>query len=132
MLNTLSVNNSENVDSNNQTQDKLNNYILLKLNLIGEIFMQFSKVSGKKNSHKVTIYTLSTCVWCKMTKQLLNDNGIEYEFVDVDLLEDNDKDEVHETIINKGGVLNYPTTIVDDKILITGFRKDKLTEALNL
>jgi len=67
-----------------------------------------------------------------MTKQFLNDNGIEYEFVDVDLLEDNDKNEVHETIINKGGVLTYPTTIVDDKILITGFRKDKLTEALNL
>ena len=94
--------------------------------------MQFSKVSGKKNNHKVTIYALSTCVWCKMTKQYLNDNGVEYQFVEVDLLDDNDKTRVHTDIISKGGVLSYPTTIVDDKTVITGFRKDLLKEALNL
>jgi glutaredoxin-like protein NrdH len=94
--------------------------------------MQFSKVSGKKNDHKVTVYALSTCVWCKMTKQLLTDNGIAYEFVDVDLLDDKDKEKTHQTILSKGGTLSYPTTIVDDKIAITGFRKDKLKEALGV
>ena len=94
--------------------------------------MQFSKVFGKKNSHKVTIFALSTCVWCKMTKQYLSDNEVEYEFVDVDLLDDNDKSKVHSTIISKGGALSYPTTIVDDKTVITGFRKDLLKEALGL
>lgn len=94
--------------------------------------MQFSKVSGKKNNHKVTLYALSTCVWCKMTKQYLNENGIEYEYVDVDLLDDNDKSRVHTTILNKGGALSYPTTIIDDKTVITGFRKDQLKEALGL
>jgi glutaredoxin-like protein NrdH len=94
--------------------------------------MQFSKVSGKKNNHKVTLYALSTCVWCKMTKQYLNDNGVEYQWVDVDLLDDNDKTRVHTDIISKGGVLSYPTIIVDDKTVITGFRKDLLKEALNL
>ena len=94
--------------------------------------MQFSKVFGKKNSHKVTVYALSTCVWCKMTKQFLSDNGVEYEFVDVDLLDDNDKSKVHSTIISKGGALSYPTTIVDNKTVITGFRKDQLKEALSI
>ncbi len=94
--------------------------------------MQFSKVSGKKNNHKVTLYALSTCVWCKMTKQYLNDNSVEYQWVDVDLLDDNDKTRVHTDIISKGGVLSYPTIIVDDKTIITGFRKDLLKEALNL
>ncbi len=94
--------------------------------------MQFSKVSGKRNNHKVTLYALSTCVWCKMTKQYLNDNGVEYQWVDVDLLDDNDKTRVHTDIISKGGVLSYPTIIVDDKTVITGFRKDLLKEALNL
>lgn len=94
--------------------------------------MQFSKVSGKKNDHKVTLYALSTCVWCKLTKQFLTDNGVEFEFIDVDLLDEDDKRKVHETIMSKGGSLSYPTTIVDDKTVVTGFRKDKLREALGV
>ncbi len=94
--------------------------------------MQFSKVSGKKSDHKVTLYALSTCVWCKLTKQFLADNGVSYEFVDVDLLDDKDRSQVHETITSKGGSLSYPTTIVDDKTVITGFRKDQLKEALGV
>jgi glutaredoxin-like protein NrdH len=94
--------------------------------------MQLSKVSGKKKDHKVSVYALSTCVWCKLTKQYLNENNVEYEFVDVDLLDDEDKDKVHQTVLSKGGALSYPTTIVDDKIVITGFRKDKLKEVLGL
>jgi glutaredoxin-like protein NrdH len=94
--------------------------------------MEFSKVSGKKNNHKVTVYALSTCVWCKLTKQFLNENEISYEFVDVDLLGEEDKQKVRQTITSKGGSLSYPTTIVDDKVVITGFRKDKLKEALGV
>ena len=94
--------------------------------------MQFSKVSGKKNGHKVTLYALSTCVWCKLTKQFLNENDIEYEYIDVDLLDANDKQKIHEIIQDKSGSLSYPTTIIDDKVVINGFRKDKLKEALEL
>jgi len=94
--------------------------------------MQFSKVSGQKNNHKVTIYALSTCVWCKLTKEYLKENGVEYEFVDVDLLDEDDKSKVHELIASKGGMLSYPTIIVDDKNVITGFRKDKIKEVLEI
>ena len=94
--------------------------------------MPFSKVQGKKNTHKVVIYALSTCVWCKMTKQFLKDNDIEFEYIDVDLCEPEEKEQIHQQIQSKGGSLNYPTTVVDDKKAITGFRKDKLKEALEL
>jgi glutaredoxin-like protein NrdH len=94
--------------------------------------MQFSKVAGKKNNHKVTLYALSTCVWCRMTKQYLKDNDVEYEYVDVDLLDEGEKSKVHQTILDKGGNLSYPTTIVDDKTVITGYRKDQLKEALGV
>ncbi len=67
-----------------------------------------------------------------MTKQFLNDNNVEYEFVDVDLADEEDKQKIHEIIQNKGGMLSYPTTIVDDKVVITGFRKDQLKEALQI
>ena len=94
--------------------------------------MNISKVQGKNNKHKVTLYALSTCVWCKMTKQFLKDSNIEYEYVDVDLCTEEDKDKIRKHILSKGGNLSYPSTIVDDKILITGFRKDQLKEALEI
>jgi len=94
--------------------------------------MQLSKVSGKKNNHKVTLYALSTCVWCKLTKQFLTENSVEYEYIYVDLCDEDDKQKIREIIQSKVGSLIYPTTIVDDKIVITGFRKDKLKEALEI
>ena len=94
--------------------------------------MKFSKVSGKKSQHKVVLYALSTCAWCKMTKQFLKDNDIEFEYVNVDLCEEEDKQKIRQHIQSKGGPLSYPTVIVDDKVLITGFRKDKLKEALGI
>jgi len=94
--------------------------------------MNVSKVSGKNNKHKVFLYALSTCVWCKLTKQFLNENNVQYEYVDVDLEDEKDKQKIHVTIQNAGRMISYPTTIVDDKVVITGFRKDKLKEALEI
>lgn len=94
--------------------------------------MPFSQILGKKKDHKVVVYALSTCVWCKMTKQYLQDNEVEYEYIDVDLCEEKEKEKIRQHIIDKGGSLSYPTIIVDDSILITGFRKDKLKESLKL
>ena len=94
--------------------------------------MQFSKVPGKQNKHKVVLYALSTCVWCKMALQFLKDSDVEFEYVYVDLCEEDDKQKIREHIQSKGGSLSYPTTIIDDKIVITGFRKDQLKETLGL
>jgi glutaredoxin-like protein NrdH len=94
--------------------------------------MQFSKVSGQKRQHKVVLYALSTCAWCKMTKQFLKDNDVEFEYVNVDLCEEGDKKKIRQHIQSKGGPLSYPTIIVDDNMLITGFRKDKLKKALGI
>jgi glutaredoxin len=94
--------------------------------------MNFSKVTGKNSKHKVIVYALSTCVWCKMTKQYLKDNDIEYEYVDVDLCDEANKEKIRAHILSKGGSLSYPTIIIDDNILITGLRKDKFKEILGI
>lgn len=94
--------------------------------------MNIVKIAGKNNKHKVLVYALSTCAWCKMAKQFLKDNSVEYEYVDVDLCNEEDKEKIKKEILNRGGYLSYPTIIIDDKILITGFRKDKLKETLEI
>lgn len=94
--------------------------------------MDISKVDGKNAKHKVFVYALSTCVWCKMTKQFLKDNNVAFEYVDVDLCTEEDKQRIREDIQKRGGSLNYPTTIIDDKTVVTGFRKDQLKKELEL
>jgi glutaredoxin len=94
--------------------------------------MQKIRVTGKNSKHKVLVYAISTCAWCKMTKKFLNDNNVEYEYVDVDLTSDEDHEKIRQDIISMGGEPSYPTLIVDGKTVITGFRKDKIKEALEL
>lgn len=94
--------------------------------------MEKVKVPGKRNNHKVLMYALSTCAWCKMTKQFLKDNEVEFEYVDVDLTNEKDHEEIRKHIESKGGSPSYPTIIVDDKKVITGFRKDAIKEALEI
>ena len=56
-----------------------------------------------------------TCAWCRMTKQFLKDNDIEYEYIDVDLCQEEDKQKVRDHIRSKGvqalwnkGTINSP------------------------
>ena len=94
--------------------------------------MKVVKVLGKNKKHKVFIYAISTCAWCNLAKNFLNENDVEYEYVDVDLCNEEDKGKIRRDIQSRGGSLSYPTIIIDDKILITGFRKDKIMEALGI
>ncbi len=94
--------------------------------------MRTQKVDGKNSQHKVLMYAISTCPWCKKTKQFLKDNDVEFEYLDIDICSDEDRDEARKDIRKRGGELTYPTLIIDDKKLITGFRRDEIKEALKI
>jgi glutaredoxin len=94
--------------------------------------MKIEKMPGTNQKNKVFLYALSTCAWCKMTKQYLKDNNIEFEYVDVDQCSDEDLEKIKKNILSKGGHLSYPVVIVNDKTLINGFRKDKIKETLGI
>lgn len=94
--------------------------------------MNVVKVPGKDKRHKVLVYALSTCAWCKLAKSFLKESGIDYEYVDVDLSSEEDREKIKSHILQRGGSLSYPAIIIDDKIVINGFRKDKIKEALEI
>ena len=52
--------------------------------------MALQHVAGKNKGH-IVLYALSTCPWCRKTKKLLEDLGVEYYFGDVDLMNDAEK-----------------------------------------
>lgn len=94
--------------------------------------MQTTKVPGKNNKHKVLMYAISTCGWCNRAKKFLNDNNIEYEYIDIDLCNQEDKNKIRQDIQSRGGHLAYPTIIIDNKTLLTGADPNKLKEMLEI
>jgi len=93
--------------------------------------MALTHVAGKKAGHLV-LYALSTCPWCKKTKKLLDDLGVEYDFADVDLLTGDDKDEAVKIIKKWNPRSSFPTLVVNDSLCIVGFEEDKIRKTLKL
>ena len=80
---------------------------------------------------KVKMYTLSTCSHCKATKKFMNDNGIPFDCVDVDLLQGNDRQNVLEEVMQYNPDRSFPTIIIGDKVII-GFKENAIKEALGI
>ncbi len=80
---------------------------------------------------KVKMYTLSTCSHCKATKQFMNDNEVDYEYVDVDLLDGEDRMSIMEEVKEINSHLSFPTIIIGERIII-GFREEEIREVLGL
>ena len=94
--------------------------------------MSIVKVEGNKKDHKVFLYTLSTCGWCKKTKEFLKDNDVEYEYIDVDKCTREERKKVIEDIKARKASMGFPLAIIDDEIMISGYKVDKYKEALGL
>lgn len=89
---------------------------------------QVEHVEGE-NKGKIMLYALSTCGWCRKTKELLNELGVEYEYIYVDLLEDEDEDTAMDEVKKWNPRLSFPTLVIDDKCIV-GFKEDKIREML--
>jgi glutaredoxin-like protein NrdH len=93
--------------------------------------MEIEHVKGE-NKGKIMLYALSTCGWCKKTKELLNDIGVEYSYIFVDLLEGNDKDRTMDEVKKRNPRCSFPTVVINDEKCIVGYKEDEIREALGL
>jgi glutaredoxin-like protein NrdH len=91
--------------------------------------MAVTHVSGKKKG-KVMLYALSTCGWCKKTKALLNELGVEYDYTDVDLLKGNEQTAAVGEIQKFNPDTNFPTLVINDIKCIVGFKEDDIRKVL--
>ncbi|RZB35788.1 MAG: hypothetical protein SRB2_02780 [Desulfobacteraceae bacterium Eth-SRB2] len=83
------------------------------------------------SDNTVKIYSLSTCSHCKSTKKFLSDCTVLYDFVDVDLLEGQERKEILEDIKKFNPKCSFPTIIIGDKVIV-GFKENEIREALGL
>jgi len=93
--------------------------------------MDIKHVDGD-NKARLMLYTLSTCIWCKRTKLFLQQQGIGYDYVDVDSLEGDEKEKTLEEIKRWNPRCSFPSLVVNGEKCVVGFDEDKIKEAIGL
>jgi len=77
----------------------------------------------------VTMYTLSTCSHCKDAKRFMRENGVDFEFTDVDLLETLDRAAIVQEIKKLNPSVSFPTILIGERVIV-GFKENEIREAL--
>ena len=88
-----------------------------------------NRVDGE-DAGSILLFALSTCVWCKKTKRLLDSLGVAYAYYDTDKLTIKDLEEVSREHKRWNPRLSYPTLVVGDSEAIVGFDEEKIRKAL--
>jgi len=83
------------------------------------------------NDKPVKLYSLSTCSHCKSTKKLLDECTVQYDFVDVDLLEGEERRAIIEDVKKFNPRCSFPTIIIGDKVIV-GYKEQEIKEALGV
>jgi glutaredoxin-like protein NrdH len=91
--------------------------------------MTVNHVAGRKKG-QVMLYALSTCGWCKKTRELLEQLGVDYDYTYVDLLRGEEQSIVIKEIQKYNPACSFPTLVIDSKKCIVGFKEDEIREAL--
>ena len=90
------------------------------------------KVAGiRRSEHSIMLYALSTCIWCKKVKRLLDKLGLSYEFIDVDELSGQDEARVMKQVKEFNPQGTFPTMIIDGSECIVGYKEDQIRKALS-
>jgi glutaredoxin len=79
---------------------------------------------------KVTMYTLSTCPWCRKTKKYFTEHHIPYDFTDYDLADEATQDKIMREL-EAAGATGFPFVRIGDQV-VEGWRPDRFAELLGI
>ncbi len=80
---------------------------------------------------EIKLYALTTCIHCRDTKDFLDKCGVDYDCVNVDKLEGEERRQMIEEIKKANPGCAFPMLLIGSKVII-GFKRDEIKEALNL
>jgi glutaredoxin len=93
--------------------------------------MAMTHISGSDKGDLV-LYTLSTCIWCKKTKALLNDLGVQYDYVDMDNLDDDEREKKMEDLKRWNPKCSFPSIVINNEKCIVGYDEEKIKEVIGV
>jgi glutaredoxin len=80
---------------------------------------------------KIKLYTLSTCSHCIRTKRFFKEQGIDMEFIDVDLLTGADRERIMDEVRKFNPDCSFPTICIGDTVIV-GFNEEKIRTTLDI
>lgn len=94
--------------------------------------MDQSKINHMEGEYrgKIMLFALSTCMWCRKTKQLLDSLGVSYDWIDVDLVDKADQPDITVEIKKWNPASTFPTIVIDDDRCIIGYNPEELQSEL--
>lgn len=91
--------------------------------------MTLEHVTGRQKG-AILLYALSTCQWCRKTKELLLGLGVDFSYVYVDLLAGGERDQIMGELAKWNHSRSFPTLVINNNTVIIGFQEDRIREAL--
>lgn len=92
--------------------------------------MNYTHVEGK-NLGKVVLYAISTCLWCRKTKEFLTNEGIEFDYINVDKAEGEEGKQLDNIVKKWNPKESFPTTVINDEVAVVGYKPDEIKNALS-
>ena len=89
----------------------------------------FTHVDGKDRG-RIEFYGLSTCIWCRRTRQLLDKLGVAYDYVYVDLLSGADQEKAMAEVRRWNPGESFPTVVFAGSSCVLGFDEARIRAAV--
>jgi glutaredoxin len=97
------------------------------------LHIQTFKGEPKKD---IMVFSLSdkTCIWCDKTKDLLKRMGLQFSYIDVDLLDKDDQNEAYKEMWRfVPNSTTFPTVVINNgEFVVSGFSEQELKALLQL
>ncbi len=91
----------------------------------------FTFEEGQKKDKDITVYSLSTCAFCKHAMDFLKDRGYAFKHIEIDTLDPPKRREIkNELKEDYGKVRIFPFTVIDGDTALKGFKKEEWEKVL--
>jgi glutaredoxin len=79
---------------------------------------------------KVSMYTLSTCPWCRKTKKFFAERNVPFTYIDYDLADEATQERISQEL-DAAGATGFPFVKIGDEV-ISGYQPALYSSLLNL
>ena len=95
--------------------------------------IEYNVIPGGKTTPNLTMFSLSTCGFCRKAQEFLVAQGFGYRYVFLDQLDFDLKREAKQELKARFQNLPvFPVLVIDDKEVLSGFVEEKWAERLGI